>query len=303
MATQFIRKFRKSLSMAPKHFTKADLKRASDELSRCVHEIASRSKQSIMEKALVEEPPLPAPSVLAPELSSAMQAVEDVTHAVSLQQPTETLGQIQRLLKNVTASGSSELLQSATAHVRASDEFARIVSNVQTATTGLGGDATGVVAAAITAQSAMESLGPLSTVPSHGSESLAHISGRSKVEGQNAVTALRVPRRKPDLETSRNRIAYVNSLATELVTLTQTLHRHTSVKSLKKAHPELSLWKVASNQEIQEILEGHAFKPKMYAEHLALRKFGITSRETLKKDRQKIKRADRARAGSARPTR
>lgn len=99
------------------------------------------------------------------------------------------------------------------------------------------------------------------------------------------------PRRMPDLETSRRRIAFFDSIATELATVKQSLIGYCTTQSLKRKHPRFEIWKLLSDSEIKEIAEGAPFTPKSYAEHLTLRKFGITSRNTLKKDRQKLKRA------------
>ena len=46
--------------------------------------------------------------------------------------------------------------------------------------------------------------------------------------------------------------------------------------------------------ELQELLDGDEFVPKAYARNLALRHYGLTSVDTLKKDRQKISKARKA---------
>jgi hypothetical protein len=106
--------------------------------------------------------------------------------------------------------------------------------------------------------------------------------------------ASRIPRRRtPDLEKSRERLAFLGVAATELATIKQDLKGHCTAKILKNKHPRFVIWEYLSKQELQEIVDGEAFAPRTFAENLTLRKFGITSRETLKKDRHKIKRADR----------
>jgi hypothetical protein len=103
----------------------------------------------------------------------------------------------------------------------------------------------------------------------------------------------KVPRRTPDLGKSRERLAFLESLATELATIKQDLKGHCTAKSLKQSRPRFVVWKYISKQELQEIVDGELFWPRTFAENLTLRKFGITSRATLKKDRHKIRRAER----------
>lgn len=99
------------------------------------------------------------------------------------------------------------------------------------------------------------------------------------------------PRRIPDLKTSQERIDLVNRLARELAFIKQELRRHCTAEGLKKAHPDFLLWENLTPGEVRELAEGEAFTPKAYAENLVLRKFGLTSRETLKKDRKKLRGA------------
>ena len=115
----------------------------------------------------------------------------------------------------------------------------------------------------------------------------------SVIGTEGSIHTTRVPRRTPDLEKSRERLAFLESIATELVTIKQDLHGHCTAKSLTKKHPRFVVLGLISKQELQELVDGEAFSPKTYAENLTLRKFGITSRATLKKDRNKIKRAER----------
>ena len=49
-------------------------------------------------------------------------------------------------------------------------------------------------------------------------------------------------RRVPDLETSRERLKLVTTLARELVTIKQDLERYCTVKTLKQKHPGFTLW-------------------------------------------------------------
>jgi hypothetical protein len=102
------------------------------------------------------------------------------------------------------------------------------------------------------------------------------------------------PRRTPDLESSRKRLALVGALARELATIKQDVERFCTAEDLKQKHPQFILWEHIDKAELKELAEGAAFTPKAYAENLTLRKFGITSRETLKKDRKKLRRALKA---------
>jgi hypothetical protein len=62
----------------------------------------------------------------------------------------------------------------------------------------------------------------------------------------------------------------------------------------RKKHPNFILWEHINDVDLKELVDGTAFTPKAYAENLTLRKFGITSRETLKKDRKKLRKAEKA---------
>jgi hypothetical protein len=100
-------------------------------------------------------------------------------------------------------------------------------------------------------------------------------------------------RRTPDLEVSRERLALVDALARELATIKQELSGYCTVESLKKKHPAFTLWKHIDDRELKELIDGDAFTPKAYASRLTLRNFGITSLQTLKKDRRKLRKADK----------
>ena len=114
-----------------------------------------------------------------------------------------------------------------------------------------------------------------------------------RVVGEPAPAVSR-PRRTPDLKSSRERIELVAVLATELATIKQDLSGFCTAKSLKSKHPQFVLWSVISDSELEEIANGVSFVPKAYAENLTLRKSGLTSRETLRKDRRKLNKAQKA---------
>ncbi len=99
------------------------------------------------------------------------------------------------------------------------------------------------------------------------------------------------PRRTPDIETSRERITLRNKLATELATIKPDLGRYCTPDHLKKKYPKFELWDILQPSEIQELIDGDQVKPTAYAGNLALRKYGLTSLHTIKKDQQKLRKA------------
>ncbi len=102
------------------------------------------------------------------------------------------------------------------------------------------------------------------------------------------------PRRTPDLHSSRERLALVSTLARELAVVKQDLMGFCTADGLKQKHPKFTLWTLIEDSAIQALTDGEAFTPKAYAENLTLSKFGLTSRETLKKDRRKLRKAKMA---------
>jgi hypothetical protein len=104
----------------------------------------------------------------------------------------------------------------------------------------------------------------------------------------------RTPRRVPNLDVSRERLRLLDALATELATLKQDMAGYCTPQELKNRHPGFLLWAHLNDSDLKELVDGEPFFPKRYAETLTLRKFGITSRETLKKDRQKLRKVHRS---------
>jgi hypothetical protein len=102
------------------------------------------------------------------------------------------------------------------------------------------------------------------------------------------------PLRTPDLQLSRDRITLVKILARELAIVKEATGRRTSVEQLKQRFPDFTLWTLIERSQMQELVDGTAFTPKAYAESLVLAKYGITSWQTLKKDRDKLNTASRA---------
>ena len=102
------------------------------------------------------------------------------------------------------------------------------------------------------------------------------------------------PRRAPDLESSRERLALVAVLARELAIIKQEVKGYCTVDGLKRNYPKFTLWTLIEDSQTKALVDGEEFTPKAYAENLTLAKFGLTSRETLKKDRRKLRKAKQA---------
>jgi hypothetical protein len=102
-----------------------------------------------------------------------------------------------------------------------------------------------------------------------------------------------VPRRKPDLEVSRKRVELCEKLSQELAKVKNRLRGFCTVQDLKRAFPDSVLWQHLSDAQVQELVDGEEFAPKAFAESLTLTHFGLTSRETLRKDRKKLRRANK----------
>ena len=115
---------------------------------------------------------------------------------------------------------------------------------------------------------------------------LAFVNRPDDESGKN----LQLPKRHrgPDYETSRERIDLVKTLVGELTTIFQQRDKKGSVEALRKKYPKFQLWKRLPASEHHDLLGD--FKPKVFAENLVLRKYGLTSRETLKADRKKLRK-------------
>jgi hypothetical protein len=96
--------------------------------------------------------------------------------------------------------------------------------------------------------------------------------------------------RGPNLEICRQRIELEDNLRSELATVVFELRQMPSLSELRKKFPEFQLWHLLSGPE-QESLLAEPFKPAAYAKTLVLRRFGLTSEDTLKKDRKKLRTA------------
>jgi hypothetical protein len=98
--------------------------------------------------------------------------------------------------------------------------------------------------------------------------------------------------RGPDYETSRQRVALEDILRYELGTIKSKTENFTTPDQIRKEFPDFKLWKILSPKEQQQLLN-EEFKPKAYARTLVVRNFGLTNTETIKKDRQKLRRANK----------
>ena len=122
--------------------------------------------------------------------------------------------------------------------------------------------------------------------PVHGLDMTPSELGELALSRQNGP-----PRRTPDLVSSRERVELVIALARELAIIKYEIKSYCTVESLKQKYPDFKLWTHIEKSQIAELVNGEEFFPKAYAEHLALAKYGNTSRETLRKDRRKLRKA------------
>jgi len=73
-------------------------------------------------------------------------------------------------------------------------------------------------------------------------------------------------------------------LSWELTTISSALQCASCTPgSLKQKHPGFEIWNLLEDREVLELINGRRFKLKTCAESVGLRKFGLASRETLKR--------------------
>jgi hypothetical protein len=108
----------------------------------------------------------------------------------------------------------------------------------------------------------------------------------------NRKRTIRGNGRGPDLETSAQRIALCDQLSTELATIHLEVKKFTTVEKVKTKYPTYRLWEMLSEKEQRELLDVE-FKPRAYARSLTLRQYGLISLSTLKKDRKKLREAQK----------
>jgi hypothetical protein len=128
------------------------------------------------------------------------------------------------------------------------------------------------------AKTTAEELSPESPVQEEGASKQPRTSDR------------KIPKRKPDLETSQKRVKLSEQLARELAIIKPRVRSYRTIDKLRTEFPDFELWKYVFRDEHEDLLAGK-FLPKAFAESITMRVFGIGSRQTLKKDRKKIKKA------------
>ena len=94
--------------------------------------------------------------------------------------------------------------------------------------------------------------------------------------------------RKSGLELSKERLALLEQLTQELTTVYQQKVKQHSLSEMKRRYPKFELWKILPDVEQKELFD-EDFSPKHFARQLVMRRYGLRSEETLKKDRYKIK--------------
>ena len=95
--------------------------------------------------------------------------------------------------------------------------------------------------------------------------------------------------RKSGLALSEERQALLEQFTEELTTIYQQRFRRSLVE-MKRRYPKFELWNTLSEVEQKELFD-QEFVPNHLAKQLVMRRYGITSEETLKKDRRKLKTA------------
>jgi len=97
----------------------------------------------------------------------------------------------------------------------------------------------------------------------------------------------------PALRKSRERAKLCETLIDELRTIYRRSHRYCTVEQLKQDYPDFVLWSHINDHELRKLLSGDEFRPRDFAKHLTLRAYSLTSLDTLKDDRRKIRKAER----------
>ena len=128
---------------------------------------------------------------------------------------------------------------------------------------------------------------PLSAERVNGSKTGQLISNQNLGMNENYK-----PRRErgPNIKISQERVDLEDKLRSELGAIAIELGHSPTLEQLKKKFPDYNLWSILSGEE-QELLITEEFKPRAYARTLVMRKDGLTNPETIKKDRQKVRRA------------
>jgi hypothetical protein len=104
----------------------------------------------------------------------------------------------------------------------------------------------------------------------------------------------------PALRRSRERAKLCETLVDELRTIYCRGQRYCTVEQLKRDYPNFVLWSHIADHELRRLLSGDEFRPRDLAKRLTLRAYNLTSLDTLKDDRRKIRKAERDRSSTER---
>ena len=99
---------------------------------------------------------------------------------------------------------------------------------------------------------------------------------------QDDIAALRI---------SRDRARLCETLIEQLRIIYKRCQRYCTVEQLKHDYPDFVLWSHITDHELRRLLSGDEFQPRRFAKELALRAHNLTSVETFKRDRRKIRKA------------
>src|SRR5215469_17490864 len=97
----------------------------------------------------------------------------------------------------------------------------------------------------------------------------------------------------PTLRRSRERAKLCETLIDELKTIYRRSKRYCTVDQLKHEYPDFVLWSHIKDHELRRLLGGDEFRHRDFAKHLTLRAYNLTSLDTLKDDRRRIRKAER----------
>jgi hypothetical protein len=97
--------------------------------------------------------------------------------------------------------------------------------------------------------------------------------------------------RGPDTQISRERIDLEDTLARQLAIIKVEIEKGCTTDGIKRKYPDFRLWQEIQDADLLELVRGAPLRPRAYARHLTLIHYGLTSLETLKKDRRKLRKA------------
>ena len=97
----------------------------------------------------------------------------------------------------------------------------------------------------------------------------------------------------PALRKSRERAKLCETLIDELRIIYRRCQTYCTVEQLKHDYPNFVLWSHITDHEVRRLLSGDEFQPRNFAKRIALRACNLTSLDTFKDDRRKIRKAGR----------